>query len=303
MTERSMISVYLKLLLTAFFWGGTFIAGRVVTQYSAPFPAAFLRFAIAAIFLLIFTWKMERGFPRVQKHQILPLLLLGMTGVFAYNFFFFKGLQYVEASRASVIVANNPIFIALFSAIFFHEKLTPLKILGILLSVSGAMVVITRGHLLDIFQGGIGVGEVLIFGCVVSWVSYSLIGKVVMKGLSPLVSVTYSVLVGTTLLFIPAYMQGLTRQIGAYPVTVWFGLFFLGFFGTVLGFLWFYQGILHIGPTKAGLFINFVPISAITLSFFILGEPITLSLLVGVILVSTGVYLTNRKTALETKAT
>ena len=303
MSERSLIAVYLKLLATAFFWGGTFIAGRVVTQYSTPFPAAFLRFAIAAIFLLVLTWKLEGGFPRVQKHQILPLLLLGMTGVFSYNFFFFKGLQLIEAGRASVIVANNPIFIALLSAFFFHEKLTPLKILGILLSVSGAMVVITRGHLSEIFQGGIGAGELLIFGCVVSWVTYSLIGKVVMKDFTPLVSVTYSVLVGASLLFIPAYMQGLTQQIITYPASAWFGLFFLGFFGTVLGFLWFYQGIQHIGPTKAGLFINFVPISAITLSFLILGEPITLSLLVGLILVSTGVYLTNRKTALETKAT
>ncbi|GAK59191.1 hypothetical protein U27_06168 [Candidatus Vecturithrix granuli] len=301
MSERSLIPVYLKLLSTAFFWGGTFIAGRVVTQYSTPFPAAFLRFAIAAIFLILLTWKMEGGFPRVQKRQLLPLLLLGMTGVFAYNFFFFTGLQLIEAGRASVIVANNPIFIALLSAYFFHEKLTPLKILGILLSVTGAVVVITRGHPLEIFQGGIGAGELLIFGCVVSWVTYSLIGKVVMKDLSPLISVTYSVLIGAALLFIPAYMQGLTRQIVTYPISAWLGLFFLGFFGTVLGFLWFYQGIQHIGPTKAGLFINFVPISAIILSFLILGEPITFSLLVGLILVSTGVYLTNRKTALERK--
>lgn len=299
MSERSLIPVYLKLLCTAFFWGGTFIAGRVVTQYSTPFPAAFLRFAIAAIFLILLTWKMEGCFPRVHKRQLLPLLLLGMTGVFAYNFFFFTGLQLIEAGRASVIVANNPIFIALLSAYFFHEKLTPLKILSILLSVTGAIVVITRGHPLDIFQGGIGTGELLIFGCVASWVAYSLIGKVVMKELSPLIAVTYSVLVGASLLFIPAYMQGLTSQISTYPAAAWTGLFFLGFFGTVLGFLWFYQGIQRIGPTKAGLFINFVPISAIILSFLVLGEPITLSLLVGLILVSTGVYLTNRKTALE----
>ena len=296
MSERSLIPVYLKLLSTAFFWGGTFIAGRVVTQYSTPFPAAFLRFAIAAIFLILLTWKMEGRFPRVPKRQLLPLLLLGMTGVFAYNFFFFTGLQLIEAGRASVIVANNPIFIALLSAYFFHEKLTPLKILSILLSVTGAIVVITRGHPLEIFQSGIGTGELLIFGCVASWVAYSLIGKVVLKELSPLIAVTYSVLVGASLLFIPACMQGLTSQISTYPAAAWAGLFFLGFFGTVLGFLWFYQGIQRIGPTKAGLFINFVPISAIILSFLVLGEPITLSLLVGLILVSTGVYLTNRKT-------
>jgi drug/metabolite transporter (DMT)-like permease len=62
----------------------------------------------------------------------------------------------------------------------------------------------------------------------------------------------------------------------------------------VLGFVWFYEGINQIGPTRAGLFINFVPISAILLAFLILGEPLTLSLLFGTLLVSTGVYLTNR---------
>jgi drug/metabolite transporter (DMT)-like permease len=62
----------------------------------------------------------------------------------------------------------------------------------------------------------------------------------------------------------------------------------------VLGFVWFYEGIKKIGPTKAGLFINFVPISAILMAFLFLDEPLTFSLLVGALLVTTGVYLTNR---------
>jgi drug/metabolite transporter (DMT)-like permease len=71
------------------------------------------------------------------------------------------------------------------------------------------------------------------------------------------------------------------------------GLFYLGFFGTVLGFVWYYEGIKKIGPTKAGLFINIVPLSAVALAYFVLNEPLTLSLLVGTILVSSGIYLTN----------
>jgi drug/metabolite transporter (DMT)-like permease len=72
-------------------------------------------------------------------------------------------------------------------------------------------------------------------------------------------------------------------------------LFYLGFFGTVLGFVWYYQGIQHIGAIKASVFINFVPISAIVLSFFILREPLTGSLLLGTAMVLVGVYLTNRE--------
>ncbi len=296
MNKNSLHVIYIKLLLTAVFWGGTFIAGRVVAQNVGPFSAAFLRFAIASIFLIFLTWKLEGNFPVLKKHQILPILLLGMTGVFSYNFLFFKGLKLIEAGRASVIIANNPIFIALFSAYFFKEKLTPLKVAGILISVTGAIVVITRGQVLEIFKGGLGLGELYIFGCVISWVTYSLIGKVIMRDLSVLLSVTYSVIVGAAALFLPAYFEGLTQDFTNYPASAWISLFFLGFFGTVLGFIWYYQGIKRIGPMKAGLFINFVPISAIVLSFFILGEPITVSLLLGVIFVSTGLYLTNRKT-------
>ena len=69
----------------------------------------------------------------------------------------------------------------------------------------------------------------------------------------------------------------------------------LGFFGTVAGFVWYYEGIQKIGPTKAGLFINFVPVSAVILAFFVLREPMTTSLLLGTLLVVTGVFLTNRR--------
>ncbi|MCK5484949.1 MAG: DMT family transporter, partial [Desulfobacterales bacterium] len=217
----------------------------------------------------------------------------GLTGVFCYNLFFFKGLKLIEASRAAIIIANNPIFITLFSAIFFKEKLNTLKITGILISVSGAIIAISRGDVLEILQGNLGLGEFYIFLCVVSWVIFSLLGKVVMADLSPLSSVTYSSITGTILLFPPALREGLADCI-YYSISDWWNIFYLGFFGTVLGIVWFYEGINQIGPTKAGLFINFVPISAILLAFFILGEPLTLSLLIGTILVTCGVYLTNR---------
>jgi drug/metabolite transporter (DMT)-like permease len=114
-----------------------------------------------------------------------------------------------------------------------------------------------------------------------------------MKDLSPFIPVFYSSVVGAAALFVPAYFEGMMRDWVHYATADWFGIFYLGFFGTVLGFVWYYQGIKMIGPMKAGQFINFVPISAVLLSFFILGEPITLSLLVGAIFVISGVYLTN----------
>ena len=286
---------YIKLILTAVFWGGTFIAGKIVAQDVQPFSAAFLRFAIASAFLVLITWKVEGKLPKIERSLVLPIFLLGLTGVFAYNVFFFKGLQSIDAGRAALIIALNPVMISLLSSIFFKEELTPIKIIGILLSVIGAMTVISRGNPLHLFQGHLGWGELNIFGCVLSWVSFSLIGKSVLGKISPLVSICYSSLAGTATLIIPATLEGLWTFLPAYSGITWLGLFYLGFFGTVLGFVWYYEGIKKIGPTKAGLFINVVPLSAVVLAFFLLNEPLTMSLLIGAVLVSTGIYLTNMR--------
>lgn len=286
--------VYIKLLLMAVFWGGTFIAGKVAAQRVGPFSAAFLRFAIASVFLGLTALRLEGRLPTLRRHQLLPVFLLGMTGVFAYNVFFFKGLKLIEAGRAAIIIANNPICIALFSALLFRERLSPLRLAGILISISGALVVISRGDWHMIGSGAVGPGELFILGCVASWVAFSLIGKVLLTELSPLASVLYAALSGALCLAVPAWQEGILTDWPTYTLADWVSLFYLGFFGTVLGFVWYYQGIQRIGPTKAGVFINFVPISAILFSFFILHEPLTLSLLFGTVLVLSGVYLTNR---------
>ncbi len=282
-----------KLILTAVFWGGTFITGKIIAPGVDPYSAAFLRFLIASICLTCLTIKIEGSLPKLTVNKIFIVFLLGFTGVFSYNLFFFSGLKFVQANQASLIIANNPIFISLCSAFFFKEKLGFYKILGLFVSVTGALIVISNGNLPAIFTLGLGKGELLIFGCVASWVAYSILGKQAMNELSPIVSVCYSSIAGTLLLFFPAFFKGVFKNMTVYQPVEWACLFYLGFFGTVLGFLWYYEGIKKIGPVKAGIFINFVPVSAIILAFIFLKESITVSLFFGAILVIAGVYLTN----------
>lgn len=284
---------HLKLFLTALFWGGTFIAGRIVAKDVDAYNAAFLRFLIASLLLLIVVLVLEKKIPPLRPALLLPVFLLGVTGIFAYNVFFFKGLYYIHAGRASLIIATNPIFISLLSAYFFKEKLNVLKIFGILLSVTGAIVVISNGRIHNVFTGQFGMGEIYLSLCVLCWVSYSLIGKRVMRDLTPLISVFYSVLVGTVLLLGPALYHDLVPVMACMSLSAWAALSYLAFFGTVLGFIWYYQGIKAIGAARSGLYINFVPVSAIFLGSVMLDEPVTLALLVGAALVSAGVYLTN----------
>ena len=174
------------------------------------------------------------------------------------------------------------------------EKLNLIKIIGIIISVTGAAIVISRGNLIEIVNGGLGRGELYLFICVLSWTAYSLIGKSLMTDYSPLVLVSFASAIGAVALFLPACFEGMMSALFHYSIIDWLCIFYLAIFGTVIGFVWYYEGVKKIGPVKASLFINFVPIWGVTLAFLILAEPVTLSLLIGTVLVVSGVYLTNK---------
>ena len=108
--------IYLKLFLTAVLWGGTFVAGRIAAQDMGPASGSFLRFAVASLLLIAMIWQAQGRLPIPARRQFIPLFLLGLSGVAAYNIFFFLGLKLIPASRASLIVASNPVFIALGAA-------------------------------------------------------------------------------------------------------------------------------------------------------------------------------------------
>lgn len=292
---RFLVILYLKLLLAAFFWGGTFVAGRIGAAHAGPFALAFLRFTLATAILVWHIRRREGALPRVSgSRNILFVLLLGATGIFAYNALFFTALQTIPAGRAAVVVANNPIVIALGAALFLGEPLTRRKCIGIAISVCGALVAVTRGDPVSFLQGGVSWGDVALVGCLASWAAYSLLGKKAMSSLSPLAAVTWSCASGACMLLPFALHEGMLDAITTYTPDVWASIFYLGMFGTALGFTWFYEGVDRIGAAKAGVFINFVPITAILSGWLFLGEPLSPSLILGAALVLTGVYTANR---------
>lgn len=288
---------YLLLTLSAVFWGGTFVAGRQLATQIDPVSAAFLRFALATLMLWAWVAWQHRQVPVLTGRQAIAVVLLGITGIVAYNLFFFEGLKSVEAGRAALIVAINPIIIALASHLLFREPLGGRRAAGVLLSLCGALVVIARGDLTGLLSGSIGIGEWLLLGCVASWSLYTLIGRRVLGRLSPLVTVAYASLAGTVLLGLLSGMRG-GFDTGVVPnPVVWAGIGYLAVFGTVLAFVWFYAGVQAIGATRAAQFINLVPVSGVLLGALVLHEAVTASILGGGIMVILGLWLTNRPSA------
>lgn len=286
--------IYIKLVLTAVMWGGTFIAGRVVAEELGAFAAAFLRFAVASLCLLLMVYQIEGSIVKPKLPQLPYLILLGLSGVFAYNVFFFLGLQTTSAGRAALIVALNPIAIALVGTLVLKQSLSILKLLGIVTSLVGVAIVISQGEFLNLLSGGLMPGDLFIFGCVASWVIYTLVGKQVMNSLSPLVTTTYACLIGTIALLPFAINNELIEDLQQLSLQAGLGILYLGLCGSALGFSWYYTGVQAIGAAKASIFINLVPVATIVLAALLLDEPITSSLLVGGGLIVAGVFCTNR---------
>ena len=290
-----MTGIVVKLVLVAIIWGGSFIAGRVAAPEIPAALAALVRYSIATICLVAMTFAKEGGLPRLDARQWVAVSLLALSGVAAYNYLFMVGLETVPASRGSLIMALNPAATMIGAALFLREPITIAKVLGTVIALVGVAIELGGGNPLSLLGGGIGKGELALFGCVLGWSVYTLIGKKI-SGLSTLAVTTYAALVGTALLVVLALVQGELALPHA-STRAWLALAYMGTLGTAVAFVWFLEGVKLLGPARAAIFVNLVPVAAITLAVLLLGEPLTPPVVIGAALVIAGVWIINRPSA------
>ena len=285
---------YLKQVVVAFLWGSTFIAGNVAARSLPSFTVAFLRFVCAALTLLAVVYASGDRLPRLSRRELWLSLGMAASGMALYNLCFISGLRLIEASRASMIIALNPVAVALFSALLFKERLRPLQWLGVAIASGGAMFIISGGRLALLAQG-FGPGELCILGGMCCWVCYTFLGKLAMKTMQPLQAVTWAAILAVALLALPAAGEG------CFTARLWqdsdwrtlVSLFVLGALGTAVAFTWYYQSVSLIGPTATAVFIPLNPMFATVMAFFLLGERPARSFFLGAALIVLGVLLTN----------
>lgn len=295
--QTTPIAVYLKLACVALFWGGTFIAGRIVSTEVPHMIAAAGRFLVACAFLLLLAWKAEGGLPKLSHQQVRATFGLGATGIFLYNLCFLAALQRMPAGRSALFVSLSPIITALSMAVLFRERLGLTKWFGIAIAFFGAAIVLTRGELFQVvhdISASMGSGELFMLAAVGSWTSYTILGKHALQELSPIAATTYASLWGLLLLALGAMTQLSQLDTSKLTWQVLSSIAFLGIFGTVIGFVWYYEGVKAIGPARTAVFNNLVPVFGVGLSALMLGESILVSMIVGGLLVITGVMMTNR---------
>lgn len=288
----------LKLVLTSVFWGGSFIAGKIAAQAMPLMTAAFGRFLVASVLLVLAAIRFEGGLPRLNRSQMLITAALGLTGIFLYNVFFFGALARIPAGRTALFIALNPVATAMAASIVLRDRLSGKQWLGITVAMLGAVIVIVRGDFASAFEDitqSFGLGETMICFAVLSWVCYTLISRKAMASLSPIAATTYASLWGLLFMAVGAGADILALDWAGLNWQVWVSIVYIGALGTVAAFIWYYQGIQAVGPARTAVFTNLVPVSAVLLSALILDEPILISMLVGGALSIIGVSLTNRR--------
>ncbi|HSP42050.1 MAG TPA: DMT family transporter, partial [Luteolibacter sp.] len=165
---------------------------------------------------------------------------------------------------------------------------------GILISLLGVWIVISRGNPLALLRGEVRPGDLMILGCVFCWTAYTLLARPVMNELPPLVAVTWSCLLGTVLILPFALAGGLLDEVHKIDAAAWAGIIYLGVPATSLAYFAYYHAIRRIGGVASGVFINLVPLFALLTGCLFLGETLHPGEWLGGLLVVSGVVIAMR---------
>jgi drug/metabolite transporter (DMT)-like permease len=273
---------YLALITTAVIWGTTAIGIKVALETYQPFILSVGRWLISLAIML----------PMMRRFGIRPILdrrtfVLGLFGILGFNAFFTLGLERTTAANGSLINGALPVVVALLSFLLLGERLAPIRISGIVISMIGVAITIL-GATLDASV----LGNVLIFGAVLSWAVYTIYNRERMKGENTMGIIAGSALFGVAMM-IPLAALEWAQETPETPTLKLAAIILYLSLGPAMAanYMWVFA-LTRVPASQAAVFSNLTPIVGIVLAGLILDEPITVYHVVGSILVIAGVLLT-----------
>jgi drug/metabolite transporter (DMT)-like permease len=168
---------YLVLLLPPLFWAGNFIAGRAIADQASPISLSFWRWVLALVIIFPFIIRPILQQWTTIKHNLGALTLLSVLGISAFNTLAYIGLQYTTATNGTLLNSFIPIFIIIISTLFFNEAITLRQILGIIISLLGVFIILTKLDIALIKQLHFNQGDLWILVGSLDWALYSIFLK------------------------------------------------------------------------------------------------------------------------------
>lgn len=297
MKKPTAFAAYTALTISALVWGGSIVGQKLALEAFSAVETSVLRAVGALAILFPLWWWTEGGRTRLTARDLKLLSLLGL-GVLGNHLLTLFGLRYIGASTAGVIIGASPAITALLSSLLVRD--IPFKAVASGCAISFAGVALVSGVGGEASSGSSPwLGGLLVLLGLVSWALYSIGGREVMERLSPL-TVNWTTLLFSLLLQIPllwADQKLLVTGTSAVPFSGWLALLYLIVFATALGQQAWLYGVKGVGPSRAGVFVNLIPVSALLLSALVLGETIGVREVMGIVLILAGVWLVGWQSA------
>jgi drug/metabolite transporter (DMT)-like permease len=270
-------------------WGGNFIVVKGAVGIVPPVAFTFVRFAIAAVTLLVLL-RWREGSIGLPRRDAVPIVALGAIGFGLYQILWTTALQTVSAGDSALLIAATPVFTALLAVVAGSDQLSPAKLVGALISLAGVAVVIAGGSGLNL--GASLVGDLVTLGAAVCWAVYTAFGAPILRRHSPLRATTWAILSGTVVHAPLGLLQLAPMDWSLVGPPVVGAVLYASFLSAGIPNVVVFHGVKLLGPTRITAFQFLVPAIAVALAALLLGEPVLPAQVVGGLVIVAGILIT-----------
>jgi drug/metabolite transporter (DMT)-like permease len=285
---------YLLLALTSLFWAGNTIIGRAAINLVPPATLTFFRWGLAFVLLLpVALPHLRRDWPAIRANLV-PITLLALMGSAGYNVVAYLALHYTQAINSLLLQSVAPLFVALWSFVLFRERLTLVQAAGILISMTGALVIICRGDFSVLARFAFNIGDIMILVALVFYALYTALVRV-RPAMHPLSFLAATIGASTVLMVGPVGLELATGHVPVLAAGTFAALAYVAIFPSILAYFCLNRGIELIGANRAAPFIHLMPVFGSVLAILFLGERPQLFHAAGYALVLVGVVMAARR--------
>jgi drug/metabolite transporter (DMT)-like permease len=258
-----------------------------------PFGLNFIRVAVTVLlFWLLFALKPGKG--GIYKKDTPRFLLCAITGVAINQLLFIKGLTLTTPIHAALLILITPVFILIMALVLGSERLSLLKLTGLMLGISGSALLILSKESSTIGTNLLW-GDILIVINAISYAFYYVLVKPLMQQYTALQVIRWVFTFGLIIITPFCRQQFTSTNWQLFDSSAWVSLSFVVLGATFFAYLFTVYGLQHLSASAAGAFIYLQPIFSSVFSFLVFGETFTASKIIAALLIFTGVYLVNKK--------
>ncbi len=291
MTHRD---AYALLLIVALIWAGNFPLAKLGLSELGPLTLAALRALIAAPLLVLASRLIEGPLPPLARRDLTAVVVLAVTGFVGNSTLWYTGMWFTTPANAGILGAAAPVVVALAAAAWLRERLSPVNLLGITLTMAAVLLTIAQGSFEVLRTLSANRGDVIILVSQMLWVTYTLYSRANRSTFSPLQMLAGAHVVAAGLLLPLALLERPWRSFAGASWVAVVVVLYSALLGTP-AHIAFYQAVRTVGPGRAAVFTNLIPFLVLGLSWLMVGEPIRWYHWVGACGVIAGVALTTRR--------